>query len=136
MSETNTVSPLRQHMIEDMAARKLNPHTQRSHIQSCKRFAAWLKRSPDTATPDETVHHRTTRLGKGMAPAAGTGLDLSSPSVRRTKISKLASCLPATSVLGYQQTAAGVVPTSALTSKAEIGRSPAEMTQTEFFVAA
>ena len=38
MSETNT--PLRQRMIEDMAARKLNPHTQRSHIQSCKRFAA------------------------------------------------------------------------------------------------
>jgi integrase/recombinase XerD len=36
-----------------MAARKLNPYTQRSHIHSCKRFAAWLKRSPDTATPDE-----------------------------------------------------------------------------------
>src|SRR5262249_52446238 len=53
MSKTDTVSPLRQRMIEDMAARKLNPHTQRSHIQSCKRFAAWLKRSPDTATPDE-----------------------------------------------------------------------------------
>jgi hypothetical protein len=29
MSETNTVSPLRQRMLEDMAARKLNPHTQR-----------------------------------------------------------------------------------------------------------
>jgi site-specific recombinase XerD len=40
-------------MIEDMAARQLNPHTQRSHIYSCKRFAAWLKRSPDTATADE-----------------------------------------------------------------------------------
>ena len=53
VSETNTVSPLRQRMIEDMAARKLNPHTQRSHIHSCKRFAAWLKRSPDTAMPDE-----------------------------------------------------------------------------------
>src|ERR1044071_4773144 len=53
MSETNTVSPLRQRMLEDMAARKLNPHTQRSHIYSCKRFATWLKRSPDTATPDE-----------------------------------------------------------------------------------
>src|SRR5271157_3705023 len=36
-----------------MAARKLNPHTQRSHIYSCKRFAAWLKRSPDTATAEE-----------------------------------------------------------------------------------
>ena len=46
-------SPLRLRMIEDMAARKLNPHTQRSHIYSCKRFAAWLKRSPDTATADE-----------------------------------------------------------------------------------
>jgi integrase/recombinase XerD len=53
MSKTETVSPLRQRMIEDMAARKLNPHTQRSHISSCKRFAAWLKRSPDTATADE-----------------------------------------------------------------------------------
>ena len=53
MSETNSVSPLRQRMIEDMAARKLNPNTQRGHIYSCKRFAAWLKRSPDTATPDE-----------------------------------------------------------------------------------
>ena len=53
MSETNTVSPLRQRMIEDMAARKLNPHTQRSHISSCKRFTVWLKRSPDTATADE-----------------------------------------------------------------------------------
>ena len=45
MSKTDTVSPLRQRMIEDMAARTLNPHTQRSHIYSCKRFAAWLKRS-------------------------------------------------------------------------------------------
>ena len=53
MSETNPVSPLRQRMIEDMAARKLDPHTQQSHISSCKRFAAWLKRSPDTATAEE-----------------------------------------------------------------------------------
>src|ERR1700739_3347246 len=51
MSDTNTVSPLRQRMIEDMAARKLTPHTQRSHISSCKRFAAWLEPPPDTATP-------------------------------------------------------------------------------------
>src|SRR5271165_4148026 len=53
MSATNTVSPLRQRMIEDMTARKLDPHTQRSHIYSCKRFTTWLKRSPDTATADE-----------------------------------------------------------------------------------
>jgi integrase/recombinase XerD len=47
---TNTVSPLRQRMIEDMNARKLCAGTQRGHIRSCKRFAAFLKRSPDTAT--------------------------------------------------------------------------------------
>jgi integrase/recombinase XerD len=52
VSETNTVSPLRQRMIEDMAARRLNPHTQRSHPE-LQAVAAWLKRSPDTATPDE-----------------------------------------------------------------------------------
>ena len=50
---TKTVSPLRQRMIEDMNARKLGPHSQRSHIHSCKRFAAFLKRSPDTATPED-----------------------------------------------------------------------------------
>jgi integrase/recombinase XerD len=67
MSETNTVSPLRQRMIEDMTARKLNPHTQRSHIQSCKRFAAWLKRSPDTATPDEVRHFQLHLVESGAS---------------------------------------------------------------------
>src|ERR1017187_5291855 len=50
---TEVVSPLRQRMIEDMNARKLGAHSQRSHIHSCKRFAAFLKRAPDTATPDD-----------------------------------------------------------------------------------
>ena len=67
MSETNTVSPLRQRMIEDMAARKLNPHTQRSHIYSCKRFAAWLKRSPDTATPDEVLRFQLYLIESGAS---------------------------------------------------------------------
>jgi integrase/recombinase XerD len=67
MSETNKVSPLRQRMIEDMAARKLNPHTQRSHIHSCKRFAAWLKRSPDTATPDEVRHFQLHLIESGTS---------------------------------------------------------------------
>src|SRR5215475_12353005 len=67
MSKTDTVSPLRQRMIEDMAARKLNPHTQRSHIQSCKRFAAWLKRSPDTATPDEVRHFQLHLVESGAS---------------------------------------------------------------------
>jgi integrase len=55
---TDAISPLRQRMIEDMSARKLNPHTQRIHISNCKRFAAYLKRSPDTATAGEVVRLR------------------------------------------------------------------------------
>src|SRR5439155_16362881 len=50
---TDTVSPLRQRMIEDMNARKLCAGTQRGHIHSCKRFAAFFKRSPDTATAED-----------------------------------------------------------------------------------
>ena len=50
---TDTVSPLRQRMIEDMNARELCAGTQRDHIRSCKRFAAFLKRSPDAATADD-----------------------------------------------------------------------------------
>jgi hypothetical protein len=46
---TDTVSPLRQRMIEDMNARKLCVGTQRGHIRGCKRFAAFLKRSPETS---------------------------------------------------------------------------------------
>ena len=50
---TDTISALRQRMIEDMNLRKLGAHTQRSHIYSCKRFAAFLKRSPETATCED-----------------------------------------------------------------------------------
>ena len=50
---TDAISPLRQRMIEDMTARQLHAATQKSHIRACKRFAAFLKRSPDTATADD-----------------------------------------------------------------------------------
>ena len=47
------ITPLRARMIEDMNARKLGSSTQRGHIHSCKRFAAFLNRSPDTATAED-----------------------------------------------------------------------------------
>ena len=74
----DTVSPLRQRMIEDMNARKLCTGTQRSHIRSCKRFAAFLKRSPDTATPDDIrrfqLHLAETGLSICTRNAIMTGL--------------------------------------------------------------
>ena len=50
---THAVTPLRHRMIEDMNARKLCAGTQRGHIHSCKRFAVFLNRSPDTATTED-----------------------------------------------------------------------------------
>ena len=50
---TTTISPLRQRMTEDMNGRKLSVATQKGHIRSCRRFAAFLGRSPDTATADD-----------------------------------------------------------------------------------
>src|SRR5215216_3627289 len=64
---TEAISPLRQRMIEDMNARKLGTHSQRSHIYSCKRFAAFLKRSPDTATPDDVRRFQLHLAETGMS---------------------------------------------------------------------
>ena len=50
---TNTISPLRQRMIEDMTARRLATGTQKGHILSCRRFAGFLQRSPERATAAE-----------------------------------------------------------------------------------
>ncbi len=52
-NKTAAISPLRQRMIDDMTARKLQPTTQKGHLRGCTRFAAWLGRSPDTATADD-----------------------------------------------------------------------------------
>jgi integrase/recombinase XerD len=64
---TEFVSPLRQRMIEDMNARKLGKHSQRSHIHSCRRFAAFLKRSPDTATPDDVRRFQLNLIESGLS---------------------------------------------------------------------
>jgi integrase/recombinase XerD len=52
MKEEKT-TPLRQRMIEDMHIRGLAEATQRAHIRNVKLFAAFLGRSPDTATPED-----------------------------------------------------------------------------------
>src|SRR5262245_53114837 len=71
MTTPNAGSPLRQRMIDDMVARKLAPGTRRGHVFACKQLAAYLGRSPETATPDDvrgfqrhlidsgrSIHHR------------------------------------------------------------------------------
>jgi site-specific recombinase XerD len=64
---TDAATPLRQRMIEDMNARRLGAHSQRSHIYSCRRFAAFLKRSPDTAAPDDVRRFQLHLAETGMS---------------------------------------------------------------------
>jgi hypothetical protein len=47
------ISPLRRRMIEDMAIRKFAQKTQHDYVQRVKDFASYLKRSPDTAKPED-----------------------------------------------------------------------------------
>ena len=61
------VSALQARMIEDMTARGLQTKTQTAHIRSCRRFAKWLGRSPDTATPEDV------RLFQLHLAASGAG---------------------------------------------------------------
>ena len=52
MQEDN-VTALRARMLEDMRIRGMGDKAQKSHIRTIKDFAKFLKRSPDTATPEE-----------------------------------------------------------------------------------
>ena len=67
----DTISALRQRMIEDMNLRKLGAHTHKSHIYSCKRFAAFLKRSPDTATLEDIRLFQLHLAETGMSICGG-----------------------------------------------------------------
>ena len=50
---TAAISPLRQRMIDDMNIRRFSRETQRNYVRDVGRFATFLGRSPDTATPDD-----------------------------------------------------------------------------------
>jgi len=56
IQQSTPMTPLRARMIADMISRNLGPASQTSHLRACKRFAAWLGRSPETATPDDVKH--------------------------------------------------------------------------------
>jgi hypothetical protein len=62
-------------MIEDTIARGLVRNTQRNHIHAGKLFAAYLKQSPDTATPDDGHELHTVAICLGNA-TLGTILSL------------------------------------------------------------
>jgi integrase/recombinase XerD len=47
------ISPLRQRMIDDMTARRFKEKVQKDYVRHVRNFAAFLRRSPDTATSED-----------------------------------------------------------------------------------
>ena len=67
MTEERT-TPLRERMIEDMRIRGLGGKAQKAHIRGVKEFARFLKRSPDTATPDDLRAYQLHMTNAAIAP--------------------------------------------------------------------
>ena len=60
-------SPLRRRMIEDMTIRKFAPKTQHDYVQRVKNFAAFLGRSPDTASFEDVRRYQLHLASSGMS---------------------------------------------------------------------
>ena len=68
MTDNNRpVSPLRQRMLEDMALRQLTPKTQASYIRAVRQLAAFLKRSPDTASAEDLRRFQLHMVENGVS---------------------------------------------------------------------
>jgi integrase/recombinase XerD len=61
------ISPLRQRMIEDMTARRFKEKVQKDYVRHVRNFAAFLGRSPDSATSEDVrgfqLHMATQQIG-------------------------------------------------------------------------
>src|SRR6516165_4884821 len=61
------ISPLRRRMIEDMTIRRLAPKTQHDYVQRVKNFAAFLGRSPDTASFEDVRRYQLHLASSGVS---------------------------------------------------------------------
>ncbi len=76
-TETPT-TPLRQRMLDDMAMRSMRERTQHDYVRHVRAFAAFLRRSPDTATASDVrrfqVHQREHGVSESVTGATVSAL--------------------------------------------------------------
>ena len=87
------ITPLRQRMLDDMVMRGLGAHTQQDYIRHVRRFAAFLHRSPDTATVDDVrrfqLHQHESAAGAATINSAVSALRfLFSVTLERPQLSR------------------------------------------------
>ena len=67
-SSNQTVSPLRQRMLEDMRMRNLAPKTQAAYIRAVIRFGEFLGKSPHTASDEDLRRFQLHLVDAGSSP--------------------------------------------------------------------
>jgi integrase/recombinase XerD len=67
---SQSISPLRQRMLEDMRMRKLSDKTQSHYLRAVRRFTAYLGRPPDTASAEELRRYQLHLVDAGISPAS------------------------------------------------------------------
>src|SRR5271168_4618580 len=67
------ISPLRARMVEDMTVRGFNEHTRRDYVRQVRAFAAFIGRSPDTATAEDLRLFQLHQTQTGMQPPSING---------------------------------------------------------------
>jgi integrase/recombinase XerD len=66
---TEQVSPLRQRMIDDMAARNMSPNTQKAYIRAVKNFSKHFGKSPDNLTFEDVRTYQLYLVSRGLQAA-------------------------------------------------------------------
>jgi site-specific recombinase XerD len=64
---TQTISPLRQRMLDDMRLRKLSPKTQVAYIRAVRDFTRFLRRSPDAASAEDLRRYQLHLVEQGIS---------------------------------------------------------------------
>ncbi len=67
MTNSKSISPLRQRMLDDMKMRKLSPKTQDHYLRAVKRLAKYLGHSPDTADAEDLRRFQLHLVEQGMS---------------------------------------------------------------------
>jgi len=67
-STTQSASPLRQRMLDDMRMRKLEPKTQQAYVRAVCKLAAYLQRSPDTTSAEDLRNFQLHLVDSGVSP--------------------------------------------------------------------
>jgi integrase/recombinase XerD len=64
------ISPLRARMIEDMTVRGFNEQTRQHYVRHVRSFAAFIRRSPDTATEEDVRRFQLHQRQSGTQPSS------------------------------------------------------------------